>query len=146
MEIDEQAAFWDFVLLKGLQKTHPIYPVQNERPDVRQLGRLKKAGLVKGALDMNIDVARRGFHGLRLEFKYGYNKLSDEQVEMAGRLEREGYSVAVCYSASEAIAELCWYLSLGEFKEFETARAQRIEREKRKNETDKRRSVRTKHH
>lgn len=129
MEIDEQAAFWEFVVRKGLSARYPIYPVQNERPDVRQLGRLKKAGLVKGALDMNVDVARRGSHGLRIEFKYGYNKLSDEQVEMSEKLGREGFAVAVCYSAAEAIAELCWYLELSEFEQLKDARNRRLERE-----------------
>lgn len=50
------------------------------------------------------------YHGLRIEMKYGKNKLTPEQEEKKELLEEAGFKVAVCYSASEAVKAVFEYL------------------------------------
>ncbi len=130
-EHDEQAAFWNFVQAKQLDQKYPVYAVPNQRrPET--VGRMKKEGMVAGALDFNVDVARQGYHGLRIEFKWGPNTLSPEQQEMARKLMEQRYLASVCYDADEGIAELTWYLELNEFQQFKNARQRRQRRDERR--------------
>ena len=65
--------------------------------------KLKRMGMSKGFPDLEICVAKNGFHGLYLEFKSSKGKLSKEQQEWVQRLTEAGYKVAVVRSCSEAI-------------------------------------------
>ena len=67
-----------------------------------------------GYPDVGLDVARRGYHGLRIEMKYGNNKSTNKQREWQDRLDKEGYCVAVCYSFEEAKRYILWYLGMEE--------------------------------
>lgn len=58
-----------------------------------QAGKAKAAGMLKGALDLNLPVARGPYHGLRVEMKFGRNKPTDEQLWHAERLRQEGWRV-----------------------------------------------------
>lgn len=73
-----------------------------------QAGKAKAAGLLTGALDLNLPVARGGYFGLRLELKYGKNKLTPEQQWHTRRLTEEGWLAIVCWNwlaARDAIVD-----------------------------------------
>ncbi len=104
-----------------------------------QAAKMKAEGLTKGILDINLDCSSWGwlsadgkflngdknidnkeiekddynfahYHGLRIEMKFGKNKLTPEQTEIKELLERAGFKVAVCYSAVEAVRAVYEYL------------------------------------
>lgn len=50
------------------------------------------------------------FNGLRIEMKFGKNKLTKEQKEKKLLLEKAGYKYVVCYSTAEAIKAVVEYL------------------------------------
>lgn len=74
--------------------------------------KLKAEGQRKGVLDMNLPVARQGFIGFWIEFKYGKNKLTPEQKDWADFLISEGHRVEVCYSVDAAKAATKDYLGM----------------------------------
>ena len=69
-------------------------------------------GVKKGYPDIALDVARGGYHGLRIEMKVHPNRPTAEQRAWLARLDGEGFKTAVCYSADEAIGEILEYLNL----------------------------------
>lgn len=64
---------------------------------------LRSEGLKRGVCDVNLDLARGGFHGLRLEFKRPGEKPNDEQAEHLEALRAGGYNALVVWSTEEAI-------------------------------------------
>ena len=78
----------------------------------REGGRMKAEGLKAGYPDLSLDVARGGYHGLRIEMKVGKNKPSESQLWWIDALNAQGYLAVVCYSADEAISEIEQYLEL----------------------------------
>ena len=58
-----------------------------------QAGKAKAAGMLKGAHDVTLPVARGGFIGLSIELKAGKNMPTDEQKDYANRLLDEGWKV-----------------------------------------------------
>lgn len=82
-------------------------------PKVRAkiINHMKAEGMKKGIPDLSLPVARRGYHGLFIEMKIGYNKPTDEQKDFMAFAESEGYLDKVCYSSDEAIETLEWYLT-----------------------------------
>jgi hypothetical protein len=73
-----------------------------------QAGKAKAAGMLTGVLDLNLPVARGGFHGMRLELKYGRNGMTEEQKWHARRLTEEGWLTVTCWdwlAARDAIIE-----------------------------------------
>ncbi len=76
-----------------------------------QAGKALAAGMLKGALDLNLPVARGGYHGMRLELKFGRNKMTAEQEWHAQRLREEGWYVTTCYDWMTARDEIVAYLS-----------------------------------
>lgn len=72
---------------------------------------LKRQGVKAGVPDLFVPVARRGFHGLFIEMKYGRNKTTPEQDEWLEKLNREGYLAKVCYGYAEAVELLKYYFS-----------------------------------
>ncbi len=69
-------------------------------------------GVRRGVPDIFIGFPSNGKHGLFLEFKYGNNNPTKEQIEWLQRLERNGYAVGVPYSVSEALILLSKYLNI----------------------------------
>ena len=60
-------------------------------------GSLRKAlGLVAGAPDTFLFMARGGYHGLAIEFKSLTGRQREEQIEFQKRLEENGYKYEVC--------------------------------------------------
>lgn len=112
-EHDEQVRLFAKVLSDPLTGDLPIYAVPNGGQRNKAVaGKLKAEGVRSGVLDVNVDVARGPYHGLRIEMKIKPNKLSDEQVKWAQRLVAQGYKVVVAWSADEAWTAIVEYLAL----------------------------------
>lgn len=84
----------------------------------REAGRLKRQGVRAGYPDLVLDVARGGYHGLRIELKATRDDLvqpprvSPEQRVWLERLSAEGYRAVVCEGWEAARDELVAYLAL----------------------------------
>ena len=76
--------------------------------------KLKAEGVKSGVPDIVLPVPKSEFHGLFIELKYGKNKPSENQKRWATKLTQQGYCVALCYGAMEAIAQIKLYLELKE--------------------------------
>lgn len=77
--------------------------------------KLKAEGVRKGYPDYLLDVARQGFHGLRIELKRTNAKPSDtadEQHDWHDRLRAAGYRVDLCKGWEDAWRVLCDYLGI----------------------------------
>lgn len=87
-------------------------------------GKLKAGGVKAGVLDLHLDVARKGFHGLRIELKVpevraipGVTKrtppgrISPEQQAWIDHHIEQGYNARVAYGWTEAMEILVGYLS-----------------------------------
>lgn len=55
------------------------------------------------------------YYGLWIEMKAGKNKPSPQQMEWIDFLREQGYRVAICWSAEEAIREIRDYLGMNVF-------------------------------
>lgn len=75
--------------------------------------RLVGEGLVGGHPDLNLDVARGPFHGLRIEVKRPGEDLRDDQKDAFVRLIAEDYKCVICYSAEEIRDVVIDYLGIG---------------------------------
>lgn len=84
--------------------------------DAREGGRLKAQGVRAGQLDLNLDVARGGYFGLRIELKATPAELgrqpsiSPEQHMVLAELVEDGYYATVCYGWEEARVVLLGYV------------------------------------
>ena len=72
--------------------------------------RLRDEGVKAGVPDLDLPIARRGFHGLRIEMKASDGRVSPDQDWWIHELTDQGYLAVVKYSADEAIATIKWYL------------------------------------
>lgn len=61
-------------------------------------GKLKAEGVKSGYPDTVLDVARAGYHGLKIEMKAGKNTTSDTQDWWITMLLQQGYAVYVAYT------------------------------------------------
>lgn len=75
-------------------------------------GKLKAEGVKAGVEDVFLDVARGGYHGLRIEMKAGKNKPTLEQKDWMARHNAEGYLAIICYGWEEAKKVIERYLDL----------------------------------
>ena len=106
VEDDEQEAVFAWGL--AMERVYPclklMYHTPNEGKRSAVTGaRLKRKGLRPGVPDICLPAARGGYHGLYIELKVGDNKPTPVQKEYLHALDTEGYFVALCYSAAEAI-------------------------------------------
>ena len=74
---------------------------------------LKKEGVKPGVPDIFMAVPSSSYHGLFIEFKYGYNKASEAQLAMMANLSKQGYICRVCYSLEAAQRIVENYLRIG---------------------------------
>lgn len=78
--------------------------------------RLKAEGVRAGQLDLNLDVARGGFHGLRIELKATRLELGEtpkpnaKQRRIIEELRADGYYATHCEGWDRARALLLWYV------------------------------------
>jgi len=114
-----------------------FYEIERQRPDIYEAlyavpngglrskataGRQKAEGQKKGELDINLDMARGVYHGLRLELKWGRNKPAKEQLAAITRHRQNGYFAAPVWGADDAIKLILAYcdLSAGDTLEIES--------------------------
>ena len=111
-EYDEQVAVFEWAKWCKLPGVDLLYATLNGvKLPIGYAVKLSKAGLKRGPLDINLDVARGGYFGLRVELKRTkYGQLTPEQIEWRYRLSQEGYASGVAYGASKAIAMIENYL------------------------------------
>jgi ribosomal protein L32 len=78
--------------------------------------RLKAEGVRAGQLDINLDVARGGFFGLRIELKATKAELGEtpapngKQAKVIAELRADGYYAVCCQGWDHARAVLTWYV------------------------------------
>jgi len=77
---------------------------------VRAAVMLKLSGLRPGAPDLQLDVARLGFHGLRIELKSATGVRSKQQIDFHGALTKQGYLVCVIRGMDELTDTIERYL------------------------------------
>jgi len=75
-------------------------------------GKLKAEGVKAGMPDVSWPVARGGFIGLAIEFKFADGNPSKEQRARIDQLQREGWLVAVCWSWEAAARMLAGYAGM----------------------------------
>ena len=91
-----------------LEKIHAI-PNGGKRSKLTAFN-LKKEGVLSGVWDVFLPYPNKGKCGLYIEFKYGKNKLTDNQIKFRDGLD-EYYQFEVAYSCDEAIEILLKYLN-----------------------------------
>lgn len=107
MESDEQIAVVQYCALRRI----PIFAIPNGGTRNKiEAANLKRQGVKRGVPDLCIPVARKGYHGLYIEMKYGKNKTSAEQDLWIELLNRNGYLATVCWGADAAIKVIDDYL------------------------------------
>lgn len=81
--------------------------------DSREAMMLKSSGVTPGILDLSLDVARGGYHGLRIELKVPGGKCkppSKEQKEYMAFLTEQGYANMISNSFEEVKKYIVDYL------------------------------------
>lgn len=71
--------------------------------------KFKREGLKPGVPDYFFAVPSGKYHGLYIEFKKPGGKVSEEQKDWMGRLDRAGYYVTVETDAEKAEEIVDWY-------------------------------------
>ena len=72
--------------------------------------KMKAEGQRAGVPDCFLPVARRDYHGLWIEMKFGSNQPTPVQRDWDRRLTKQGYIVATCRSWEMAARTIVWYL------------------------------------
>ena len=75
--------------------------------------KMKAQGLEPGFPDINLDVARNGYHGLRIELKrVKGGVVSKDQKIIIASLNEQNYLTVVCAGHAEAIKQIKLYLGI----------------------------------
>lgn len=116
-EHTEQVRFFELVDLYASK--HPelelVFAVPNGGHRNKTVAaKLKAEGVRAGYPDIACDVARHGYHGLRIELKRsdGGKGLSKEQAGWFTALSEQGYLCHMACGCQGAWDVLCWYLGL----------------------------------
>ena len=102
----------------GCDGLHPdialdVHAIPNGvRTGIRQAAKLKREGLRAGVLDICIDVACGGFHGMRLELKTATGTVSQAQKARIKRLCERGYYAVVARSLEQSQELTLNYLAM----------------------------------
>lgn len=107
--------------VKWLWNTHPEtrglfihIPNEGNRNSLMDGAMRKAMGLVAGAPDTFLFMARGGFHGLAVEFKTDKGVQSQEQKAFQSRLEYAGYRYEICRSLDQFKLIVTEYLALSQ--------------------------------
>jgi hypothetical protein len=73
--------------------------------------RLVREGVVAGVADLFLSIARKGFHGMYIEMKYGKGTMSQEQEDFKLAVEKQGFKHVCCWSFNEFEREINFYLN-----------------------------------
>lgn len=108
----EQQNLFRWAAVRWPKEMRLLYHVPNEGKRSRANGaRLKAEGLRAGVPDINLDVARGEYHGLRIEMKRRRGgRVSPEQAAWLEALREQGYAAVVAYGWEEAADEIEKYL------------------------------------
>lgn len=74
---------------------------------------LKGEGVKPGVFDLQLPLARHGFHGLWIEMKADDGVVSEHQEAWRRRMDRAGYATRVCWSWDQARQAISAYVRLG---------------------------------
>lgn len=109
-----QKAFFEWVAYskKKYPELNLMYAIPNggQRNIITAMN-LKLTGTKAGIPDIHLPVPCGGYSGFWIEFKFGKNKLSPEQIKYKDLLEMNGHRVCVCYSVDDAIKLVEEYLN-----------------------------------
>lgn len=76
--------------------------------------KFKAMGVKAGYPDLTLDIARQGYHGLRIELKRSEKEdPSDKQKERLDMLTEEGYFAIVCKGVDQTILVISNYMGFG---------------------------------
>jgi len=114
-EDDEQEKVFQWKQLQ--QHAHPELMSLHHTPNGGSRNRLeavkfKRMGVLAGIPDIELNVSRKGYHGLFIEMKVGMNRPTEHQNEMMEELTMQGYLCRVCWSGDDAIDEIKEYLGI----------------------------------
>ena len=73
---------------------------------------LKKEGSVRGVADLELNIAKGGWFGLKIEMKAPNGRQSPYQKQWQKDVEAQGYLYILAHSADEFIEKVSWYMSL----------------------------------
>lgn len=114
-----QVAFFCWLNTVKIQGTEWVHAIPNGGArSAASAGRLKAEGVKTGVMDVHIPLARKGFHGMYLEFKRPEHKkhknggMTDEQVDFGTFMHHEGFKLKLVYTWREAAQALCDYLDV----------------------------------
>ena len=103
---------WQTMFRPNQDEYYLLYKVHNEGKKTKQQAAKDKAmGIISGAADMNLDLARRSYHGLRIEFKSVSGSQSAKQARVQVALEKNGYLYKVVRTFEEFTTLINWYLN-----------------------------------
>lgn len=106
--------YWRTLFRPNEDEYYLFYKVHNEGKKTKSRAAKDKAlGIVAGAADMNLDIARQGYHGLRIEFKRIGGKQSKQQKLFQQALEKNGYLYKVVQTFEDFELLIKWYLDIG---------------------------------
>ena len=117
LESDLQRAIfvWRDTIVKDYPELEWLYHCPNgEKRDSFTAQRLKQQGVKSGILDLALDVARGGYHGLRIELKRPGGKCrppSKEQASYIQFLTEQGYYARISNDFEECKSIILGYLS-----------------------------------
>ena len=73
---------------------------------------IKAEGAVRGVADLELNIARGGWHGLKIEMKTAKGRQSPHQKQWQKDIEAEGYRYIIVRSIDEFIEQVNWYMAL----------------------------------
>ena len=115
-ERDEQLAVfhWARLMAHRYPELALLHSVPNGgHRNVIVAAKLKAEGVKRGVPDIDLPVARGGYHGLKIEMKRTRGgTTSPEQKWWIEQLTAQGYFASVCHGAESAIRTIEWYLNL----------------------------------
>ena len=104
LEAQEQIALVKLFDLKYPSQKWSLFHIPNGVNSNQRTGaRLKALGLRPGVPDLQLLIARGGFHGLFIEMKSATGQLSQVQRHYRDLITNAGYRWALCRSAEEGI-------------------------------------------
>lgn len=112
-EHQEQASFFDWAArFSGrIYELGWLYAIPNGGKRDEHVGaQMQAEGVKPGYPDIGLDVARGGWHGLRIEMKVKGGSVRTNQRIWHEHLERCGYKVYVCWIWEEAARAVLTYL------------------------------------
>lgn len=80
--------------------------------NAREGAKFKRMGVKRGYPDLILDIARQGYHGLRIELKTAKGRASTEQKQRLEMLNAENYKAVLCFGYDEAVNTLKDYMSI----------------------------------